>query len=43
VQRRLDRLIAANPEFEPGMVVTEASPDGWSPLVDCERVTRGWL
>jgi hypothetical protein len=43
VRRRIAAVVAAHPEFEPGMVVTEASPDGWSPLMDCDRVTRGWL
>jgi hypothetical protein len=43
VRRRLDAVVSAHPDFEAGMVVTEASPDGWSPLVDCTRVTRGWL
>jgi len=43
VRRRIAAIVAANPEFEAGMVVTEASPDGWSPLMDCRRVTRGWL
>jgi hypothetical protein len=43
VRRRIAALVAAHPEFEAGMVVTEPSPDGWSPLMDCRRVTRGWL
>jgi hypothetical protein len=43
VQRRLDAIVAAHPDLEAGMVVTEPSPDGWSPTMDCDRVTRGWL
>lgn len=40
---RLDKLFTANPQFSWDMVKIEASPDGWSPLVSCRLVTRGWV
>jgi hypothetical protein len=43
VDERLESLFAASPEFEWQMVKLEPSPDGWSPLVSCRLVTRGWI
>ena len=40
---RLDKLFGANPQYSWEMVKIEASPDGWSPLVSCRLVTRGWV
>jgi hypothetical protein len=40
---RIDEVIALDPDFSWQMVQIEASPDGWSPLVSCRLVTRGWL
>ncbi len=39
-EREIRAVIEANPEFTRDMVVTEASPDGWSPKVTC-RVGQG--
>jgi hypothetical protein len=36
------RLVAAHPELSLDMVETEASPEGWSPLMSCSLVVRGW-
>lgn len=43
VVRRLDDLVASDPDLSWGMIQLEASPDGWSPLVSCRLVTRGHL
>jgi len=43
VDRRVGQLVAEDDRFEPNMVVVEASPDGWSPLMSCPLVVRGWL
>ena len=37
------KLFDANPQYSWEMVKIEASPDGWSPLVSCRLVTRGWV
>jgi len=42
VVERVDGIITAAPSFSWGMVQLEASPDGWSPLVSCRLVTRGY-
>lgn len=42
VVERLDALVTADPRFGWGMIQLEASPDGWSPLVSCRLVTRGY-
>lgn len=39
---RTDAVIASNDNWSWGMVQTEVSPDGWSPLVSCRLVTRGY-
>jgi hypothetical protein len=43
VSERLDALFEANPQFSWRMLELEPSPDGWSPLVSCRLVTRGWI
>jgi hypothetical protein len=43
VVERLGDLFTAKPEFSWDMVKLEPSPDGWSPLVSCRLVTRGWI
>jgi hypothetical protein len=40
---RLGAVFAADPRYSWSMVVVEPSPDGWSPLVSCRLVTRGWI
>jgi hypothetical protein len=42
VTDRIDEAIASNPRYSWQMVQIEPSPDGWSPLVSCRLVTRGW-
>ncbi|MCU0311309.1 MAG: hypothetical protein MUE36_10235 [Acidimicrobiales bacterium] len=42
IEARLERIVAADPGFGRAMVVVEASPDGWSPLMSCPLVIRGW-
>jgi len=39
---RIDRIITADPAYSWGMVSIEGSPDGWSPLLSCPRVLRGY-
>jgi hypothetical protein len=43
IERRLDAIVGDDPRFDREMTVVEASPDGWSPLMSCPLVTRGWL
>lgn len=43
VNERLAALFSADPRFSWQMVKLEPSPDGWSPLVSCRLVTRGWI
>jgi hypothetical protein len=43
VTNRLDRLFDSDDELSWDMVELEPSPDGWSPLVSCRLVTRGWI
>lgn len=40
---RLDGFFARTPQYSWDMVKLEPSPDGWSPLVSCRLVTRGWI
>jgi hypothetical protein len=42
VDGRLEELFADSP-YSWSMVELEPSPDGWSPLVSCRLVTRGWI
>jgi hypothetical protein len=42
VQKRVDAIVAARPELSTDMVVLEPSPEGWSPLMSCALVVRGW-
>lgn len=39
---RIDRIITTDPAYSWGMVSIEGSPDGWSPLLSCPRVLRGY-
>jgi hypothetical protein len=43
VDDRLNALFDAEPAYSWSMVKVEPSPDGWSPLVSCRLVTRGWI
>jgi hypothetical protein len=40
---RLDAFFAKNSRYSWDMLKVEPSPDGWSPLVSCRLVTRGWI
>jgi hypothetical protein len=42
VERRVDAIVAAHPDLSTDMVVLEPSPEGWSPLMSCGLVVRGW-
>lgn len=42
IERRLDAIVAAHPDLSADMVVLEPSPEGWSPLMSCGLVVRGW-
>jgi hypothetical protein len=42
VVERIDEIIADDSRFSWDMVEIEASPGGWSPLLSCRLVTRGW-
>lgn len=43
VRVRLDEVLGRDPRFSENMLLLEPSPDGWSPLVSCRLVTRGWV
>ena len=40
VRRALEEIVDADPAFSWRMVLIEASPDGWSPLMDCRLVIQ---
>ena len=42
IERRVDAIVAAHPGLTTDMVVLEPSPEGWSPLMSCTLVVRGW-
>jgi hypothetical protein len=42
VERRLEAVVAAHPGLSMAMVELEASPEGWSPLMSCGLVVRGF-
>ena len=42
VQERLRRVVDAHPGLSMAMIELEASPEGWSPLLSCSLVVRGW-
>jgi hypothetical protein len=42
IERRVDAIVAAHPDLTVDMVVLEPSPEGWSPLMSCGLVVRGW-
>lgn len=42
VERRLEAIVAAHPDLSMEMVELEASPEGWSPLMSCGLVVRGF-
>jgi hypothetical protein len=43
IERRIDQIVRDDPRFERSMILVEPSPDGWSPLMSCPLVIRGWL
>ncbi|HEY6533379.1 MAG TPA: hypothetical protein VIY72_13815 [Acidimicrobiales bacterium] len=43
VEDRLADVVADHPGLSSGMLELEASPEGWSPMVDCRAVVRGFL
>lgn len=43
IEARLDAIVAEHPDLSTAMVVLEATPEGWSPLMDCRLVIRGYL
>ncbi len=42
VEQRLGAIVAEHPGLSMAMVELEASPEGWSPLMSCSLVVRGW-
>jgi hypothetical protein len=42
VEQRLEAIVATHPDLSMDMVELEASPEGWSPLMSCALVVRGW-
>jgi hypothetical protein len=42
VRQRLEAIVAEHPDLSMAMVELEASPEGWSPLMSCSLVVRGW-
>ena len=42
VDRRIAAVVAEHPGLSTDMVEIEASPEGWSPLMSCTLVLRGW-
>ncbi len=43
IDGRMSAFFTSHPQFSWAMVELEPSPDGWSPLVSCRLVTRGWI
>lgn len=43
VTNAIDEVVRSDGRFSWAMVQIEPSPDGWSPLVSCRLVTRGWI
>jgi len=43
LNERLDAVMTSDAGFARSMIDVEPSPDGWSPLVSCRLVTRGWI
>jgi hypothetical protein len=43
VEARLEDIVARNPDLSAGMYELEATPEGWSPLMDCKLVVRGFV
>lgn len=41
VEDRLEAIVADHPGLSMAMVELEATPEGWSPLMDCRLVLRG--
>lgn len=42
VEQRLEKVVAEHPDLSLDMVEVEATPEGWSPLMSCALVVRGW-
>jgi hypothetical protein len=42
VEERLQTVVSEHPELSLDMVELEASPEGWSPLMSCALVVRGF-
>ncbi len=42
VEDRVREVVDADPDLSMDMVVFEPSPEGWSPLMSCALVVRGW-
>lgn len=42
VREELDEVFADHPDLSEDMVVLEPTPQGWSPLMSCSLVVRGW-
>ncbi len=42
VDEHLDTVLASDASFSRDMIVIERSPQGWSPLMSCALVVRGW-
>src|SRR4051794_20562305 len=42
VESRIEDLVADDPDLSMAMVELEASPEGWSPLMSCTLVVRGY-
>ena len=42
IETRVKAIVADHPDLSMGMVELEPSPEGWSPLMSCALVVRGW-
>ena len=43
VEERLAEIVADHPDLSRDMIVLEATPEGWSPTMDCRAVVRGFV
>ena len=43
IEERLDEIAADHPDLPRAMIELEATPEGWSPLMDCKLVVRGFV
>lgn len=43
VEAHLDAILTEHPDLSRSMLEIEATPEGWSPTMDCALVVRGFL